>query len=71
MTLKFPQVPTDPAKTGENDVNVALNNVFNYITEKKVFMCTILRAYLWTFRPFRSGMQESQYGINSLFIFLC
>jgi hypothetical protein len=30
------QVPTDPAKTGENDVNVALNNVFNYIAENKV-----------------------------------
>ena len=30
------QVPTDLAKTGENDVNVALNNVFNYITENKV-----------------------------------
>ncbi len=30
------QVPTDPAKTGENDVNVALNNAFNYILENKV-----------------------------------
>lgn len=30
------QVPIDPARTGENDVNVALNNAFNYILQHKV-----------------------------------